>query len=462
MTVLMGVEDPTRVRDLRRMKGTAGAFLAVTAAVFVATYALPDETWVGFVRAAAEAGMVGGLADWFAVTALFRHPLGLPIPHTALIPTRKAQLGAQLGEFVTTNFLTPTNVTERLRDARLVPSLAAQLATPQLADRISRDVAVAVTAALSAVREEDVSALALDLVRRDAGRRPYAPLAGKLLEDITRGGAHRPLLDVLLPYLRTSMVDNREVLKDQLKDFGDLYGVTGSLITTNRRTGKLIDKAVAFMAEIEADPQHELRGVLDDWLLKVAKDLQHDPELAGRVDAMVRQVLDDPATAQWLGTVVGGVLSSMHALLGDADGPVIERVSSSLVRLAQRVGSDTELQARLESMLERAGVWAVEQHGAEFTALVRHVIDRWDGEQAARQVELFAGRDLQFIRINGTVVGALAGVAIHAVSLLLDCPQPSLELDSSSRRPTGRRCRWDHTCNRTGCIRFRSPAIRAR
>ena len=416
----MGVEDPARVRDLRRMKATAGGFLAVTAAVFVATFAMPGTTWVGYLRAAAEAGMVGGLADWFAVTALFRHPLGLPIPHTALIPTRKAQLGEQLGTFVTTNFLTPTNVIERLRDAHLVPILAAQLATPEVAQRIGRETTVAVAAAIQAVNDDDVTTLFLDLARRDAAARSYAPIAGRLLEDITNGGAHRPLLDVVLPYLRTSIIDNRELLKEQLKDFGDKYGFLGWLVTTDRRTGKLIDKTVAFMAEVEADPHHELRGVLDDWMRKVAHDLQHDPSLAARVDAMARQVIEDPATADWLTTVVGGTLTSLRAQLADPDGPLTERLSASLVRLAARITEDADLQARLEKMLESAVVWAVTQHGAEFTALIRHVIDRWDGAQAARQVELFAGRDLQFIRINGTVVGALAGVLIHAVALLLD------------------------------------------
>jgi uncharacterized membrane-anchored protein YjiN (DUF445 family) len=418
MTVLMGVEDPARVRDLRRMKTTAAGFLAVTAAVFLATFAMPGTTWVGYLRAATEAGMVGGLADWFAVTALFRRPLGLPIPHTALIPTRKDQLGAQLGNFVTTNFLTTQNVVERLRLARLVPTLAGQLATPDVAARIGRETTVALTAALEAVND-DVTTLFLDLTRRDTGARSYASIAGRLLADITNGGAHRPLLDVVLPYLRTSMRDNREVLKRQLKHFGDRYGFLGWLLATDRRTGKLIDKTVAFMAEIEANPHHELRGVLDDWLRKIADDLQHDPGLARRVDAMVRQVVEDPATAQWLSTVVGGLLSSVRAQLADPDGPLTERLTAGLVRLAARVSEDVELQARLESMLERAVVWAVEKHGVEFTALIRHVIDRWDGAQAARQVELFAGRDLQFIRINGTVVGALAGVVIHAVALAL-------------------------------------------
>jgi uncharacterized membrane-anchored protein YjiN (DUF445 family) len=270
------------------------------------------------------------------------------------------------------------------------------------------------------VNDDDVTTLFLDLARRDAASRSYAPIAGRLLADITNGGAHRPLLDVVLPYLRTSMIDNREVLKRQLKHYGDSYGFLGWLVTTDRRTGKLLDKAVAFMAEIEANPRHELRGVLDDWLRKVAHDLQHDASLARRVDAMARQVLEDPATAEWLSTVVGGTLSSLRAQLSDPDGPLNERLSAALVRLAARVTEDPELQARLEAMLEGAVVWAVDKHGAEFTALIRHVIDRWDGAQAARQVELFAGRDLQFIRINGTVVGALAGVAIHAVALVLD------------------------------------------
>jgi uncharacterized membrane-anchored protein YjiN (DUF445 family) len=420
VTVLLGVDDPARARDLRRMKTGATGLLGATAAVFLLTFALPDAGWVGFLRAAAEAGMVGGLADWFAVTALFRHPMGLPIPHTALIPTRKDALADQLGQFVTGHFLTAENVVEHLRGAHLVPKLGEQLGTAAVSQRLSRETAIAVGAALDALDEDDVTTLFLELARRDAGARSYAPIAGRLLADVVQGGAHRPLLDVVLPYLRTSMRDNRAVLQHTLMDFGQRYGLLGRLVATHGRAGKLIDKAMAFMVQIEADPRHELRGVLDDWLRKVAHDLQHDPALARRVDAMARQIIDDPATAEWLSTVVGGTLSSLRAQLSVPDGPLTQRLSAALVRLAQRVSEDAELQERLEGMLERAVVWAVEQHGAEFTALIRHVIDRWDGAQAARQVELFAGRDLQFIRITGTVVGALAGVVIHAVALLLD------------------------------------------
>ena len=419
MTVLLGMDDPARVRDLRRMKTGATGLLGATAAVFLLTFALPDATWVGYLRAAAEAGMVGGLADWFAVTALFRRPMGLPIPHTALIPTRKDALADQLGQFVTGHFLTPDNVVEHLRGAHLVPTLGEQLGSPAVAARLSRETAVAVGAALDAVQVDELSALALDLARRDAAARSYAPIAGRLLADVIEGGAHRPLLDVVLPYLRTSMRDNRPVLQHQLKDFGEKYGLLGWLLATDRRTGKLIDKTMAFMAEIEADPRHELRGVLDDWLRKVAHDLQHDPVLAARVDAMARQVLDDPATGEWLTGVVGETLTTLRVSLGDPDGPLVERLSTSLVRLGRRAVEDPEFQARVERWLEGAVLWAVEHYAAEFTALITMTVDRWDGASTSRRIELAAGRDLQFIRINGTVVGALAGVAIHAVAVAL-------------------------------------------
>jgi uncharacterized membrane-anchored protein YjiN (DUF445 family) len=419
VTVLLGVDDPERVRDLRRMKAGATGLLAATAAVFVVTFALPDATWVGYLRAAAEAGMVGGLADWFAVTALFRRPMGLPIPHTALIPTRKDALAGQLGQFVTEHFLTAGNVVEHLRAAHLVPALGQQLASPTLSARVSRETAVAVGAALDAIDEDDLTSLAMELARRDAASRSYAPIAGRLLADVTAGGAHRPLLDVVLPYLRTSMRDNRAVLQHQLQLFGDRYGLLGWIVATERRTAKLVDKTIAFMAEIEADPQHELRGVLDDWLRKVAHDLQHDPALAARVDAMARQVLDDPATEQWLSGVLHETLVSLRRTLGDPDGPLVERLAGALVRLGRRAVEDPEFQAMLERRLEAAALWVVEHHAAEFTTLITRTVDRWDGASTSRRIELAAGRDLQFIRINGTVVGALAGVAIHAVASAL-------------------------------------------
>jgi uncharacterized membrane-anchored protein YjiN (DUF445 family) len=239
---------------------------------------------------------------------------------------------------------------------------------------------------------------------------------------VTAGGAHRPLLDVVLPYLRMSLVTNRELLKHQLKEYGEKYGLLGMLVATNRRTGKLIDKTVAFMAEIEADPRHEMRQVLDDWLRKVAHDLQHDPALAVQVDRMAQQVLADPATADWLTGVVGELLGSVREQLQDPEGVLTERLSGALVRVGTRAVEDPGFQRQLEEWVERSVLWAVEHYADEFTALVRHTIDRWDGAETARRVELMAGRDLQFIRINGTVVGGLAGVAIHAVALALGSP----------------------------------------
>src|SRR5687767_4860074 len=181
VTVLLGVEDPDRVRDLRRMKAVATGFLVAAGAVFLLTFALPDDTATGFLRAAAEAGMVGGLADWFAVTALFRHPLGLRIPHTALVPRKKDELATKLGEFVHGNFLTPDAVVEQLAEARLVPRVAERLAEPANAARVGAELATAVAAALDAVDPRDVTDAVLELARRDLARRSYTPVLGHFL-----------------------------------------------------------------------------------------------------------------------------------------------------------------------------------------------------------------------------------------------------------------------------------------
>ena len=416
---LLGLDEPQRRRDLARMKRTATGFLLVAAALFVVTFALPDAGWVGWVRAAAEAGMVGGLADWFAVTALFRRPLGLPIPHTALIPTRKDALAANLGGFVTEHFLTRDNVRAQLASAELVPRLARQLAAGGAADRLARELSVVAGDLLGSLRADDVARTALELAGRDLHRRPYAGLAGRLLAEVTTGGAHRPLVDLALPYVRTSVVEHRPYLIRQLKAVGSEIGLFGWLLSTDRRIGKLLDEVIALLDAVEADPDHELRALLDDWLHRIADDLQHNPELALRIEAMLAGVLADPQTAGWLTDAVDGALGSVREALADPRSPLAGRLAAALRDLAARVLGDPAFHARLEAWLETAVLYAVEHYASEFSRLVETTVGRWDGPATAERIELVAGKDLQYIRINGTVVGALAGVVLHGVAVLL-------------------------------------------
>jgi uncharacterized membrane-anchored protein YjiN (DUF445 family) len=423
LAVLLGDSrtEAARRSGLRRAKRGATGLLAAAAVVFLLTFLADDgeDGWVGVVRAAAEAGMVGGLADWFAVTALFRHPLGIPVPHTALVPRRKDALAASLGDFVTGHFLTAGNVRERLREAELVPRVGVWLSSGDAADRLAREAVGSSAAVLDVLHADDVADLLLEVARRDAARRSWAGLAGQLLSDITAGGAHKPLVEVALPYLRRSVEENRPAVHDAVKGLAERNSFLLWLFTTDRRVTRLIDSGVRLLAEVEADPDHELREAFDRFLITVADDLRGSSDLATRLDALVGQVLRDPATRQWFVQAVEGGLVALRETLGDPSGPGPVRIAAALRRLGERAVRDAAFRTRLQELLERAVLHVVEHYAAEFTRLVEDTGRRWDGPATADRIELAAGRDLQFIRINGTVVGALAGVVIHAVGALL-------------------------------------------
>jgi uncharacterized membrane-anchored protein YjiN (DUF445 family) len=423
LAVLLGDErtEAARRRALRRAKHGATGLLVVAAVVFLLTFLADDgeRGAVGFVRAAAEAGMVGGLADWFAVTALFRHPLRIPVPHTALVPRRKDALAASLGDFVTGHFLTEHNVRARLAGAGVVARVGTWLTTGDVADRLGREAVSTAAVALDVVRAEDVVDLVLEVGRRDAADRSYAALVGGLLADVTQGGAHRPLLDVALPYLRRSVEDNRTTVRATVKRLVESHSFLVWLFTTDRRIDRLVDSWLRLVREMEADPQHELRTALDEFLRRLADDLRAETELAARVDALARDVLHDPQVREWLLGVVAGGLVSLRQTLADVDGPGPARIARALRGLGQRAVDDADVRGRLETALERAVLHAVEHYADEFTGLVEDTVARWDGPATADRIELAAGRDLQFIRVNGTVVGALAGVVIHAVAVQL-------------------------------------------
>jgi uncharacterized membrane-anchored protein YjiN (DUF445 family) len=421
LAVLLGDtrSEQARRQGLRRAKRGATGLLVAAAVVFLLTLLGEDEGWNGFVRAAAEAGMVGGLADWFAVTALFRHPLGIPVPHTALVPRRKDQLAASLGDFVTGHFLTEDNVRARLADADVVRRVATWVGSGDTADRLGRELVGSAAAAADAVRADDVVDLLLDVARRDAATRSYAALAGELLADLTRSGAHTPLLDVGLPYLRRLVEDHRDTVRSTIRSIAERRSWLLWLFATDRRIDRFVDSWVEVAREVEADPSHELRAALEDFLGRIASDLQGRTDLARRTDALVADVLSDDDVRTWLLGVAEGALGSLRASLGDPDGPGGARVAAALRSLAERALVDPAFRARLDQLLEGAVLHVVDNYAGEFTALVEDTVGRWDGPATADRIELAAGRDLQFIRVNGTVVGALAGVAIHAVAVVV-------------------------------------------
>ena len=408
-------QDEAALSRLRRMKGIATGLLVLAAAVYALTF---QVSGLGYVRAAAEAAMVGGLADWFAVTALFRRPLGLPIPHTGLVPRKKDEIALKLGEFVTGHFLTREVVVEQLHEAQLLRRTAAFLREPGVADRLAREVAFNASTLLGGLDEDAVVASVVELVRRDVQRRSYAPVLGKALARATEGGAHRPLLDVVLSRGKAYLRAHREELLPQLRQFVDGRGWLAALLVSDRRLRNVLIDLATLLEEMERNPGHRVRVWVEGLLRDIARALQDDRQVAARVDAAVLQLLDDPDALDQLREIVADALLSVRESLRDVDGELQHRLADLVGQLATRLTDDPEFRGRVERLAESVVGHAVDNYGDELTSLIRTQVARWDATSASRRIELAVGRDLQFIRLNGTAVGALAGLAIHAATVL--------------------------------------------
>ncbi|MGQ0630911.1 MAG: DUF445 domain-containing protein [Sporichthyaceae bacterium] len=425
---LPGYDDPEARAGLRRMKAVAGGILAAAAGLFLLTFALPDTTATGYLRAAAEAGMVGGLADWFAVTALFRHPMRLKIPHTALVPRKKDELATKLGEFVAGYFVTPDAVARQVAEANLVRRVGEALADPVRADRVAAEVSTALAAALRSTDPQEASdwvmdTLARDLSRREREHRSWAPKLGPFLRAAVEGNGQQPVLDLVVRHARDYLVTHREAVHDSVYMFLENRSRISALLATHRSVDWLLDFVRDTLDEmLDVGRTHPIRRRLDDLLLRFADDLVNDPKSARAVDAQLRLLVHDPRIGAAMADLVSSALDSLRDSLAEgpgSDGPskAQARLATMVRDLGDRMCSDEAFAARLNSVLEQAVRYGVTHYGDNVVALIRTQVQAWDGRAASDRIETAVGRDLQFIRINGTVVGALAGVAIHTVAV---------------------------------------------
>jgi uncharacterized membrane-anchored protein YjiN (DUF445 family) len=406
--------DEQRRRGLRRMRTVAVSLLVLAAVVYVAT--LHQGGFLGFVNAGAEASMVGAFADWFAVTALFRHPLGVPVPHTALIPRRKDELGRSLEEFVGENFLQESIIRERIDAAQLSLRAGGWVAVEQNARRVVDEAATLLHLGLTNVRDDDVATLITDALLPRFMAEPVSPIAGSLLQEVVRDGAHHGLVDLALDELHRWLTTNEETFVEVVLERAPWW----SPPALNERVSHRIHvEVVAWVADIRGDPYHHARTALDSALAQLADDLLHDAATQERMERLKERVLSHP---QLVVTAISLWKAFRTALLGslaDPEGPVRQRAVAELTGFGRRLQDDAALRAVLDRYASDAVVFLVDRYGTELTAVITHTVNRWDGKEAADRIELHVGRDLQFIRINGTIVGGLVGVLIHAVAGLL-------------------------------------------
>ncbi len=406
--------DEARRRGLRRMRTSAVALLLFAAVVYVVTRG--QEGWLGFVNAGAEASMVGAMADWFAVTALFKHPLGLPIPHTALVPKRKDDLGRGLEEFVGENFLQESIIRDRVAGATISLRVGRWLSVPANARRVVDEAAEVTSIALGKVTDQHVASFVEDALVPRFREEPISPLLGSLLDEVVRDNLHHGLVDLVVDEVATWLVENPATFAEVLEERAPWWAPPRLNDAVTRRVHR---ELVEWLVEIRRDPDHHARRALDSMLRQLADDLLHDPDTQARTERLKERLLDHPQVLTSAVDLWNALRRALQASLADPTGAVRVRALAEVSSFAQRLVDEPELRKRRDQLAADAAVFAVDRYGAELTAVITHTIERWDGKEAARRIELHVGRDLQFIRINGTIVGGIVGVVIHAFSLVM-------------------------------------------
>ena len=402
-----------RVRQLAAARRRATALLAAVTVLFVAvTVAGAHGTLLGYVQAGAEASMVGGVADWFAVTALFRHPLGLPIPHTALIVERKDQFAATLGRFVQENFLNADVLTERIGTARIVPRLAAWLAEPANAARVAGHAADAVVTVAEALRDEDVQRVVTAELTRVIDTVEVAPLAGRALRVVIAGDHHAELFGTIVSAADRYLGDHQGELRQLFEGEAPRW-VPDAVY--RRVFDRLYSRLRERLVTMAADPDDETRRQFDTWLAGLPDRLETDPELRERGERLKHDVLGSTLLRDWSSELWQKVKDALRTQAADPESELRRRLADVLAAAGRRLGSDGRLADGLDRMIDSGIRALVDRFHDELAGLVTGTIERWDATETSSQLELLLGRDLQYIRINGTVVGAGVGLILHAV-----------------------------------------------
>ncbi|GAB3210563.1 DUF445 family protein [Nocardia tengchongensis] len=414
------LDEEGKKRELWRMKAIATGFLAAATVIYIVCAWISSRgeggAWVGYVKAASEAGMVGALADWFAVTALFRHPLGLPIPHTAIIRKKKDQVGEGLGEFVRTNFLSPDAVAVKVNSAQIPLRLGRWMAEPGNAERISDESATILRAVIGVLRDEDVEQIIDQTIVKRIAEPLWGPPIGKVLNELIADNRQAPLLDLLAERAHQWALDSQDTLDRIVNRDAPSWApkFVNSLLAE-----RIYRELVEFTWKVRTQPDHEVRLAANRFLEEFAHDLQFDEAMIEKAEKiktelMGRREVTGMAQATWR--------AAKRMILESADDPnstLRRKVSENVLQLGERLSTDAAMRDQVDGWLERGVRYLVTNYGAEFAGLVSDTVARWDAEEASRKIELAAGKDLQFIRINGTVVGSLAGLVIYAVSHLL-------------------------------------------
>jgi uncharacterized membrane-anchored protein YjiN (DUF445 family) len=407
------LNEAEKVADLRRMKRWATSLLGLATAIFAVALALEGRyPWLAWVRATAEAAMVGGLADWFAVTAIFRHPLGIPIPHTAIIPTRKARIAQILANFFEKNFFSADMVAERLRGIGLTERAGAWLADPANSRRISVQVAKALASAADAVPDAAARAFVDRSILGRLRAIPAAPVAALALETVTADARHQDLLDAVLKILGSVVENNEGLIRERIRKESPWW-VPGMV------DGALQDKVVGAIertiADVAEHDDHPLRQQFDEALRNFIDRLKTSPATIARAEQIKDDLLRHPAIEGLSASLWEDVREALHRFADNAETTPPAELERAVQALGERLLQDEALRDRVDDAIARTVAVFADRHRGQVGQLIIDTVERWDGDETARRLELQVGRDLQYVRINGTLVGGLVGLVLQFI-----------------------------------------------
>ena len=405
---------------LVRMRAVATALLVLMAGVFLLSRALVDThpAW-GYVRAFAEAAMVGGLADWFAVTALFRHPLGVPIPHTAIVPRNKDRIGDQLAQFLRDNFLVPRVMAKRMQRMDVAAAAARWLTDPPegAGGRFRAGASRLVAQMLEALDPQRLGGMIKTAVSARLREAELSPIAGQLLIAAMKEDRHKPVLEAGVRWAASALAANDGLIRQMVHErAGTLLRWTG---LDEAVANRLIDGLDRLLADVAEKPDHPLRVRAEEALDRLAWNLQHDPATRARVELVKEELLANPAMARWLDGLWEQARMALLRVARDPEAAMAGKLGELLRQLGATLRDDRRLARTINRFVRRATVGIAADYGDAIVRLVSETVRGWDAQTITQRLENAVGRDLQYIRVNGTLVGGLVGLCIHLVDVLL-------------------------------------------
>jgi uncharacterized membrane-anchored protein YjiN (DUF445 family) len=408
-------------RRLRRTRAFATALLVAMAAVFAGTSWLMQRapelaTWLGALRAFSEAALIGGLADWFAVTALFRRPLGLPIPHTGVVAARKDDIGRALARFIRDHFLVRDAIERRLDRTDLAARLGTWLAQDKNAARVTQDLGSALGWLLRAGDGNELRAALGGSLRGAFDSVPVSAGLAALLEVLLAGPHAQTLIDKLIEFGRAQLESQRVMIRVRIHEKSPWWLPK---FVDQEIFDRLVGEVERILDAIAADPSHPARAEIRAALNSLQDSLAHDPALAESSRALQRDVIEHPAVRAYAHDLWQRLDADLHAALADPASPLRVGVQREIASIGASLATDAAVAGKLNSWLKQLLLYLVENYRDPLSEIVSETIEQWDPKATSRRIELAIGTDLQFIRLNGTVVGGVVGLLIYVGWLVL-------------------------------------------